>query len=405
MMAVKGEAESCQVLIVGAGPTGMVLAYALARAGLEVRVVESARTYLEDMRASTIHPPTLDMLKQLGLFEDLLAQGIKAPIYQYYNRHSGASYAFDLADIDDCTEHPFRLQCEQFKLVRIIAERLAAMPNVRVDLGTSLLSFEQDDSGVTATVETPMEIKIFRAAYLVGADGANSTTRKWLGTEFEGFTYPEHFLTLSTSYPIEQHLPWLEGVNYVAEPPKWCVVLRVPELWRILVPVRDAESEQSVLSDAQKDAVFRQLLGTEAPQIATRHRTLYRVHQRVATSFHQGRVALIGDAAHLNNPLGGFGMNSGIHDAWNLQNRLLPILLEGASAEPLLAHFSRQRRKITLDFVQAQTKTNKAALEHADSTAQREAQFAMLTRDTDARRAFLLEQSMYASLERERSIG
>ncbi|MBB5687726.1 FAD-dependent oxidoreductase [Sphingobium boeckii] len=398
------QAEHCQVLIAGGGPTGMVLAYALALQGVEVRVLESTPRSLEDMRASTIHPPTLDMLKTLGLLDELQEIGLKAPVYQYHNRQTGASYSFDLHDIADLTEHPYRLQCEQFKLVRVIVERLKAMPNAHVEFGTMALHFEQDADGVTVNAETPMAIKTYRTDYLIGADGANSTVRKWLGTEFDGFTYPEFFLTLSTDYPIEAHLPWVAGVNYVADPPKWCVLLRVPELWRILVPVSGDESDEAVTSDARKDEVFRQLLGPDAPTITTKHRTVYRVHQRVAKTFRDKRVLLMGDAAHLNNPLGGFGMNSGIHDAWNLKDKLLPILLEGANPDPLLDRYERQRRKVTYDFVQAQTIANKKALEEGLASSSREAHFTKLSNDRDARRAYLLEQSMYASLKREAEI-
>lgn len=399
------DAERTEVLIAGGGPTGMVLAYALALRGVSVRIIEEESYCAEDMRASTIHPPTQEMLAELGVIDELDAMGIRAPIYQYYNMATNAAFELDLSEIADVTTYPWRLQCEQFKLVRVIRARLDAMPNVDAVFSSRLLSFEQDADGVTVHCETPREVKSYRADYLIGADGASSTVRKWLRSEFDGFTYPEYFLTLSTEYPIDQHLPWLKGVNYIANPPEWGVILRVPQYWRVLVPVSPETPEAELLSDARKDAVFRQILGPDAPTITTHHRTVYRVHQRVAKQFRYGRVILAGDAAHLNNPLGGFGMNSGIHDAWNLKDKLLSILQDGGDADALLGQYERQRRAINEDFVQNQTIANKKALEGEAGFAEREALLDRLTKDPVARREYLLQQGMFTCLEREKTIA
>lgn len=394
-----------QVLIAGGGPSGMVAAYALALQGISVHVIEAAPEVQEDMRASTFHPPTLEMMAKLGLLAELEAVGLRAPIYQYANRASGNHFALDMADIADATSYPYRLQCEQFKLVRLIVAKLAAMPNATVEFRRRLVHFEQDARGITAHAEGAFDLRRYQADYLIAADGANSIARKWLGVGFDGFTYPESFLTLSTAYPIERHLPWVAGVNYVADPPAWCVLLRVPGLWRVLVPQAEGVAERDLLGDARKDAVFRQLLGADAPNIETHHRTVYRVHQRVAKSFREGRALLIGDAAHLNNPLGGFGMNSGIHDAWNLSEKLIAILKDGAAPDPLLDRFDRQRRTITHRFVQTQTIANKAALENGGGTAAREQQLAHLVSDADARRTYLRGQAMITALSEELEIA
>lgn len=398
------DAERSEVLIAGGGPTGMVLAYALALRGVSVRLLEEGVTCAEDMRASTIHPPTQAMLAELGLIDELDAVGIRAPIYQYFNMATGAAFELDLTEIADVTPFPWRLQCEQFKLVRLIRDRLDAMPNVDVLFGTRILAFDEDAGGVTVHCESAIDVRSYHARYLVGADGASSTVRKWLRAEFDGFTYPEYFLTLSTEYPIDQHLPWLKGVNYIANPPAWGVILRVPQYWRVLVPVSPDTPTSDLLGDARKDAVFRQLLGDDAPPITTHHRTVYRVHQRVSKTFRRGRVILAGDAAHLNNPLGGFGMNSGIHDAWNLKEKLLRILQDGENADALLDLYERQRRAINLEFVQTQTIANKKALEGEAGFAEREAQFTRLMTDDAARREYLLQQGMFTCLEREQAI-
>lgn len=380
----------------------MVAAYALALKGISVRVLENAPTCMEDMRASTLHPPTLEMLESLGLRETLEAEGLRAPVYQYSNRTTGRNFTLDMSEIADVTPYPYRLQCEQFKLTRLIAAKLAEMPNAEVLFSHSILKVDQGANGVHVSAETPYDIKLFSADYLIGADGGNSTVRKWLGIGFDGFTYPETFLTLSTEYPIEQHLPWLKEVNYVSGDPFWCVALRVPGQWRVLVPVSDTESDEDVTSDARKDDVFAQLLGANV-QIETTHRTRYRVHQRVATSFRQGRILLVGDSAHLNNPLGGFGMNSGVHDSMNLADKLGKVILEGANDE-LLDLYDRQRRTVTREFVQAQTIANKKAAEETGAMSPREQMLARLENDPKARHAYIVEQAMFKSLEREAEI-
>ena len=395
-----------RVLVVGAGPVGAVVAYRLAEMGIDTVLIEGGADCAEDMRASTFHPPSLEMMAQLGVVDDLIADGLKAPVYQYRNRRSGNVINLDMAELADVTAYPFRLQCEQFKLARLLTGRLADHRCGKVLFGRRLLSVEEDGAGVTAHVESPLAIESFRADYLIAADGASSTVRKWTGIGFEGFTWPERFLTLSTTYPIDRHLERLANVNYVADADEWCVLLRVPSLWRILVPAPEDMNDATLLSDAYKDRVFGGLLGVDA-DITTHHRTLYRVHQRVATSFRRGRTLLVGDAAHLNNPLGGFGMNSGIHDAWNLTGKLRNILLDGAPADPLLDRYDRQRRTVASEFVQAQTIQNKQAMEGgtAGEKTEQEKRMEALAADPARRHDYLLRQAMFTSLTREAEIA
>lgn len=394
-----------RVLVVGAGPVGSVAAFRLAEMGIDTILIESNADCPEDMRASTFHPPSLEMMAQLGVVDALIADGLKAPVYQYRNRRSGNVVELDMGELADVTPYPFRLQCEQFKLARLLTGKLAHHPHARVVFNRRLLSFEDDGEGITVHVESPLAIETYRADYLIAADGANSTVRKWMGTQFEGFTWPERFLTLSTAYPIEQHIQGLANVNYVADAEEWCVLLRVPSLWRVLVPAPEEIDDSTLLSDGYKDRVFGRLLGVDAA-IETHHRTLYRVHQRVATSFRSGRALLVGDAAHLNNPLGGFGMNSGIHDAWNLTDKLRAILNEEAAPDPLLDRYDRQRRTVAAEFVQAQTIQNKQAMEvgAGRGKTEQEARMESLAADPPRRREYLLRQAMFTSLAREAEI-
>jgi 3-(3-hydroxy-phenyl)propionate hydroxylase len=393
-----------EVVVAGAGPVGTVAALILARAGIKVLLLESGAACATDLRASTFHPPTLEIMKALGLSDALHAQGLVAPVYRYHNRRTGAVIGFDLSELADITDYPYRLQCEQWKLTNLATGRLLEHPGAELKFSRRVTGFAQDDDGVTIHIETPTDTETVRAGYLLGCDGSNSIIRKGLAVEFEGFTYGEKFLCLSTAMPVEAYLDNICYVNYMADPEEWLVLLRAPTAWRVLVPAAEAEPDGVLLADPKKDRVFAGLLGSDMP-VETLHRTIYRVHQRVARQYRFGRVILAGDAAHLNNPLGGMGMNAGIHDVWNLCPKLVEILRNGAD-DGLIDLYDRQRRTVMGEFIQAQTIRNKRAMEMAadEATSRAEAELAETARDPALRREYLLRQSMYRSLEREAEI-
>jgi 3-(3-hydroxy-phenyl)propionate hydroxylase len=395
---VRWAMKRTNVVVVGAGPVGGIAAYYLACHGLDVVLIEAGPDCAQDLRASTFHPPTLEMLDTLGMAQPLIDMGLKAPVYHWRERKTGEFFAFDLSEIADATRFPFRIQCEQYHLARMLAAKLQAAPNAEVLFSHRMLGYQKVGEKVRVSVETPVDILEIEADFLIGADGANSVVRKLMGVEFEGFTYPEKFLCLTTSEPLEEHLPNLAPVNYVSDPEEWLVLLRVPSLWRVLVPTEEGEDDEYLRSDAKKEKVFGRLLGK--PEVETHHRTIYRVHQRVAKYFREGRVAIIGDAAHLNNPLGGFGMNSGIHDAFNLCPKIVSILKDGAAMDTLLSEFNEQRHRQTREFVQAQTIANMEFIREGDAEEHRlrREKMSALTNDPAARRAYLLRQSMIESV-------
>lgn len=396
--------DRCQVAIVGAGPVGTVIATLLAQAGYDVVVLEAGENCAQDLRASTFHSPTLEMLDQIGITPMLLERGLKAPIYHWRDRKSGEVIEFDMAELEDVTRYPFRIQCEQYHLSRALADGLAKQKSAEVRFSNRLLTFQQDDKGVDLWIETMTGIDRLRCDYLIAADGANSIVRKWLGIEFDGFTYPERFLCLSTEYELADHLPNLAYVNYVSDPEEWLVLLRVPSVWRVLVPTDASQGDDELRSDRVKNEIFDRLVGDGA-SVKTQHRTLYRVHQRVAKSFVEGRVILAGDAAHLNNPLGGFGMNSGVHDAFNLFEKLEPALKAG-KPNGSLELYDRQRRTVTHAFTQAQTIENMALIKGGADDAHKKRRDAMLAikADDERRRGYMLKQAMFESLAQAAAI-
>ncbi len=392
--------SEARVLIAGAGPVGMAVALELAHAGIAATVLERADDLSEDLRASTWHPPTLDMLDAIdpSLTRALKAQGLVARHTAYRDRRTGLFAEFDLELLRGETAHPYRVQSEQYKFTRLVAERLKAFPHVTVRFGCKVDAVGQSADRVTVECETGGERETFSGAYLVGADGAWSAVRQAIGVEFEGFTYPERFYVASTAFDFARRLERLAYVNYVSDPNEWCVLLRTPDLWRVLFPTRVDERDEDVLSDASTEARLQGVCA-RSEAYATAHRTIYRVHQRVARRYRVGRVFLAGDTAHINNPLGGMGMNGGLHDAGNLAGKLAKVL-RGAAGEEILDLYERQRRPIAIDYINANTARNKKLLEERDPAVRARSQDEMrrAAEDPAKARAFLLKTSMIEAL-------
>ena len=380
------------VLIAGAGPVGLAAASVLAQAGVPVTVLEAEPRLPENLRASTFQPPTLDMLARLGAARQLIDMGRVAPRVQYRDRHGWVA-EFDFGAIARDTQHPFRVQCEQFKLNQVLAERLPG----RVEFSSQVTAVEQDEEGVSVTVNGSRRL---RAGWLIGADGGRSRVREALGIRLEGFTWPERFLVASTPFDFAGAIPGLCDVSYFADPQEWFFLLRVPGVWRAMFPVREEEQDAEVLSDASIEARLQRVY-PKGSVYEVRHRTLYPVHQRVAEAYRKGRCFLAGDAAHLNNPLGGMGMNGGIHDGFSIAQKLVRVIRHGAPAA-LLDAYERQRKPVALEYVNTITIANKRNLEARDAEAHRrwKENMTRAAADPALAREYLLKISMIDGLRR-----
>jgi len=388
-----------RVFIAGAGPVGLVAAASLVHRGVPVTVLEAGATLSEESRASTFHPPTLDMLDAFGVAAPLMAQGLKAPRFQFRSKKHGLLAEFDFSAIADATCHPYRVQCEQSKLTRILLDQLSGQPNFQIELGSAVQGIAQDSDSVEITIQRNGRNERRRARWLIGADGARSDVRRSLGIAFEGFTWPERFLVISTPFDFGKVIPGLVEVCYVADPQRWHFLLQIPGLCRVMFPIAPDESDELALNPAFAQSLMATVVpGLSCYEIA--HVTLYRVHQRVAQTFALGRTFLVGDAAHINNPLGGMGMNGGIHDAINLTERLANVW-HGQSGE--LERFDRQRRLVTLEYIETQSIQNKRNLESDGE------EFGRALRHIAADRGrtydYLLRVSMIASLRRAKELG
>ena len=219
------------------------------------------------------------------------------------------------------------------------------------------------------TTETPDGAKQdWDARYIIGCDGGRSFVRKSQGIDFPGFTWEERFIIVASLFDYEKADNYRYR-NYIADPDQWCSVFKIPGpdskgMWRNLFPVTGDEPEEVVTSEewirARLDYCFPYARDTEII-----HRNLYSVHQRVAASFRKGRALLAGDSAHINNPLGGMGMNSGIADGLNLAEKLVKVW-RGEGDDTIFDLYDRQRRPLAQKYVQAQSIQNKETLQAKD---------------------------------------
>ena len=372
------------VIVVGAGPVGLTAALALGHRGIPTVLLAAETELVMELRGSTFHPPTLDLLDEFGVVPRMIDVGLKAPTWQVRDRETGPVATFDLSLLAGDTNHPYRVQCEQWKLMRFLEEELRKLPGSDIRFGHEVTSVQPDDESVTVTAQTPSGPVSLSGRYVVAADGARSAVRRSLAVDFEGFTYPELFLIASTDFRFEDRLTDIAYVNYIADPLEWLVLLRVPDLWRVLVPAPENSDREQLLSDDSLQQVLQRVVARPEPyRIA--HRSVYHVHQRVAKSFRHGRVLLAGDAAHINNPLGGMGMNGGIQDAFNLSDKLAQIW--AGADDRLLDRYDRQRRTVAVEAVQQQTNRNHQIISERDPETRKKSLDAMRRTAADKRSA------------------
>ena len=373
-------ANDNRIIVAGCGPVGAVMTLALVRQGIPVTLIEQLPDAAEDQRAATIHAPTVEMLIKLGLEREMFAQdasgGMPAPLFHFRERATGELIAvFDISLLKGEVPYAYVLQWEQYKLVHAALPHIKASGLGEVRFSTRLTGLSQTGDHVEATVANAAgDSETLRGAYLIGTDGGSSTVRRLADIAFEGFTWPERFIKIGTGFDFGTTGRGYCTRNYFSDPDEWINLFKVkgygpPGIWRGVFPVPATETDEAALSMA---GIQRRLQGIhqKSGDYDIPYYALYAVHQRVAATFNKGRVLLAGDCAHVNNPIGGMGMNGGIHDAVNLADKLADVWF-GRADGGVLDRYTRQRRKAQVDYVQAQTIQNKKALEEKDPVIRR----------------------------------
>ena len=406
-----------RVIVIGGGPVGLATAVELARHDIPVTVLEAESALAVDLRAGSFHPPSLEILAASGITERLSEIGIEVREWQFRDLHEGVIAQFDLGRLRDDTPYPYRLHCEQWKMAHIAAAVLAEKTEAHLLFSHAAVAVDQDADRVSVVADTPQGRRTFRGRYVIGADGGRSTVRKCLGLTFDGFTWPDSIAVASTAHDFSVY--GFTGNAYIADPDYWCAIFRMPGavpanappidfpaegLWRFAYAIDSTLSDEVVLHpDAIEERMQRFQPKEGRYDIA--YKSTYRVHQRVIGRFRVGRVLLAGDAAHINNPMGALGLNSGIQDAGNLCEKLIPVW-RGEADDGDLDLYDRQRRTTANEFVQGWSIRNKRQLEERDPEIRRQNRDEMrrIAADPDRARAFLLNTSMIASVRRAAEI-
>jgi 3-(3-hydroxy-phenyl)propionate hydroxylase len=383
------------VLIIGAGPTGLSLATGLMRNGIPCRVFESLSDLSSEARASTFHPRTLEMLAEWGVLEPLLARGYTVHQLQYWERRSRELIAqFNYQHIADDTPYPFRLQCPQNVLTRVLQPIVEASGCVDLRMSHTLTGLTDHGDHVEAVFDTPAGRVIETGRYLCAADGSRSAVRHALGVAFDGMTYEDRFLLVACDLDFSQFFAGFGPVCYLFDPSEWVIVLHLPDVTRVVFRLRDDEDEAAA---RQPDAIRARMSAFIGQQVAPEIRgtSVYRVHQRVAARFNVGSALILGDAAHINNPMGGMGMNSGIHDAYHLAPVLANALRHGHD-DAAFERWATRRRAFALEDVRAATDKNYRDMASADTEYRqsRDAELRAIAADPARSRAWLLRAAM-----------
>lgn len=397
---------SDRVIVVGAGPVGLTCAALLARAGIPVLVLEATAERARDLRASTWHPPTLDMIDELGLAGPLVARGLVTPTWQVRMHPSGERAVFDLSVLAGETSHPYRLQCEQQVYCELLEERLPTFSKLcTLQRGVTVIGLRQTDSGVVVEAREPNGTTVdLQARWLIGTDGAHSTIREAVGLHLEGSTYPETTILATTQFPFEQHLEGLSNVNYCWSPHGTFSLLHLPNLWRVSLYADADESIEQALTRASIEVKLQRIVPTGRLYDVLEARP-YRIHCRIAPTYRSGRVLLAGDAAHLNSPSGGMGMNGGLHDAFNLCEKLVQVW-HGAD-DALLDRYVRQRRPVAQEQIIAQAHQNRTRMQERNSDKRQATlrELQAIASSPERAREHLLKTSMIAGLRQAATIA
>jgi 2-polyprenyl-6-methoxyphenol hydroxylase-like FAD-dependent oxidoreductase len=339
MLDVKAEN---QILIVGAGPSGLALAGELKRRGVDAMIIDQQPAGANTSRACVVHARTMEVLEPLGVTRDLLAEGVKVPIFRIRDRDRPL-LTIDFSDIPSF--YRFTLMIPQNRVEQILLQHLEGLRG-SVVRPCKLVHYAASPSSVKAQIQANDSIQSIKAHWLIGCDGMHSTVREKSGITFSGGEYDASFVLadVSMDWPLSR-----EEVTLFYSPKGLVVVAPLPnERFRIVATVDEAPEVPSLeFMQAILDARGPSTNPGRLHDVAWSSR--FHIHHRVAQTPRKGRVLLCGDAAHVHSPAGGQGMNTGIQDSISLADALSKTLHDGDGGR--LDAWAAQRRKVASDVV------------------------------------------------------
>lgn len=329
------------VVIAGAGPVGLGLAVGLAHHGVRTVVLEESEALSRHSKAPGVLPRTMEIFAAWGIADRFLDRGVLLTRPRFWAPgRTEPLFTLDLSLLGQMTRTPGIAIIPQSRTEELLLDAARASGLADVRFGQRLTAFDQDESGVTVTAQTGEGETRLRTEYLVGCDGAHSAVRTGLGWNLEGKTYPARLLLADVRVTdARDALPWprvtAPGGGILAG-------LRIePGLWRLIASIEKRLTDEMATTPAHIAGLAETLLGPGP--FALEWASVFRIHCRTSPHFRRGRTFLAGDAAHINSPAGGQGMNSGIQDAHNLSWKLARALASGPT-EPLLASYEAERR-------------------------------------------------------------
>jgi 2-polyprenyl-6-methoxyphenol hydroxylase-like FAD-dependent oxidoreductase len=353
-------AEQQDVIVVGAGPVGMLTALALAQTGAQVTVLEQEPAIVNSPRAAVYFPSTLLILEELGLLDELLEIGFVNRTFGTHVPEFGYTSVVTTEPIEGIA-YDYQLHAGQHEVARVAMEHAGKL-GVEVLFNHRLIGFEDGAGGVTLTVETLDGEKQIAAKWLIGADGARSTVRRLAGIEFEGHTWPERFVATNVKFDFSKL--GYEQANFVCDPVNMAVIAQLDRegLWRCTY----MEDSALPLEDYEERIHHRYewfMRGSKDYEIVSS--SPYMLHQRAAETLRKGHILLAGDAAHATNPCGGLGLTSGVWTGMVLADALGAVL-RGEEEESILDRYSDERRRVFWDVVSPAATENKRMLQETD---------------------------------------
>ncbi len=348
------------VLIVGAGPVGMLTALALAQTGASVRVIEREDHVINSPRAAVYFPSTLLVLEELGILAELdqlgfrnRAFGTHVPEFDYHS--------VVVTEPIEGIAYDYQLHVGQHQVAQVAMEHAQKL-GVEVLFGHEIHGFEEYDDHMLAMVTGPDGEVTFSAKWLIGADGARSMVRKLAGIEFAGHTWPERFVATNVKFPFGEL--GYEQANFVCDPVNMAVIAQLDTdgLWRCTY-MEDSALPEETFEERIHQRYEWFMAGRKDYQIVSA--SPYMLHQRAGETLRKGRVLLAGDAAHATNPCGGLGLTSGLWTGVVLAD-VLGAVLRGEEDETILDRFSEERRRIFWEVVSPAATENKRMLQEAD---------------------------------------